>query len=141
MLWYANDDDVDFSPAPGGSRPTQALNLLSPTLNGHQPGTRQILCAYAPTNTTVDDVVTRVRQLVQGPLAVHDVQSFDGLGWLKFGPGADAVYGRRKTATSMQRSLVKGLPPAMSLAHSGAGIPGVLGCLQMAEAVVEEMTA
>ena len=80
VLWYANDDDVDFSPAPGGSRPTQALNLLSPTLNGHQPGTRQILCAYAPTNTTVDDVVTRVRQLVQGPLAVHDVQSFDGLG-------------------------------------------------------------
>jgi hypothetical protein len=141
LLWYENDDDVAFKTAPTTTQKLAALNLLSPSLNAQAPGSRHVVCAYSPSGTSVDDIIARARRLLRHDVVVHDSRSIDGARWNHFGPGSEAVYGRRKTADHLQRSVVGALPRQMSMAHAGAGIPGVLGCLQMAAAVVDEVAA
>lgn len=143
LLWFQNDDDVTFPMRPPTSTktPLAALNILSPSLNAHVAGARQVVCAYAPSGTSEHDIIARVRSLFRHHVEVHGTLSIDQTRWNEFGPGSDAVYGRRKTVAQLQRSVVDALPRRMSMAHAGAGIPGVLGCLQMAAAVADEVDA
>lgn len=147
--WFACERaDVDFAcPSEG----LETINFTSPTLNGGGMGSHQVLCAFFPVSRTAHDEARpeAARELLRTLLARrlgHDVELTDSLyighrDWSEsFGAYQGGAYGRRLTSRSLQRSLVSGLPREWSLAHSGAGIPGVLGCLQSAEAVVDEMS-
>lgn len=140
LSWFATAADVvDFDPG-RATRALTALTVLSPSLNAGTPGRRQLVCAYAPTGVDDDAIEDRLQGLLRLG-AIHGRLRLDGDDWERFGPGGAAVYGRRKTAASMQRAVATRLPAGMHLAHAGAGIPGVLGCLQLAEATATRILA
>jgi len=149
FTWYRSDDDVEFR-TPPGSEP-QYVNFVCPTLNGGEDGREQVICAYVPADRTagadldLDATVRRTLDLlgrVTTGVEVVDTRAIGPAQWTRsFGAFEGAIYGRRLTAASLQRSALDGLPRGWSLAHSGAGIPGVLGCLQMAAAAAEEVAA
>lgn len=148
--WFASEGaDVDFA---SNREDLETVSFTSPTLNGGGTGSGQVLCAFFPVPRTAAGEArpAAVRELLRTLLARrlgHAVELTDSLyighrDWsVGFGAYQGGAYGRRLTSRSLQRSLVSGLPQKWSLAHSGAGIPGVLGCLQSAEAVVGEMSA
>ena len=136
LTWFADDDDVSFS---GASSSVRALYLMSPTLLAGAQGSLHVFCVYHPMSAAPDtDVVRLASALLEraGAIQVMQTLSLGADSWsTAFGAWSGAVYGRRLTASSLQTSVSARLPQGMSLAHSGAGIPGVLGCLQMAEAI------
>ena len=136
LTWFADDDDVSFS---GASSSVRALYLMSPTLLAGAQGSLHVFCVYRPMSAAPDtDVVRLASALLEraGAIQVMQTLSLGADSWsTAFGAWSGAVYGRRLTASSLQTSVSARLPQGMSLAHSGAGIPGVLGCLQMAEAI------
>jgi phytoene dehydrogenase-like protein len=138
--WYADHHDLEFA-AP--REELRAVSFTSPTLNAGTGGLRQVICVFFPGGPSLASaVLSRVQQLLApwGSFKVHDLLCFGARAWTdEFGAFNGAVYGRRMTSASMRRTLIARLPPRMSLAHSGAGIPGVLGCLQMAEAAISEI--
>jgi phytoene dehydrogenase-like protein len=147
FTWYAGDDDVAFD-APGALPAT--INLVCPTLNGGAAGTRQAICAFVPVARRHDpradtDLVRRSAALLSRITSGVEIVDGTFIGpaqWTaEFGAFDGAIFGRRLTAASLQRSALDGLPDGWTLAHSGAGIPGVLGCLQMADAAAREVCA
>ena len=148
FTWYASEADVEFARPP---EQIHALNYTSPTLNGGAVGERQILCAYFPVprhGASCEPQSAHALQVLQsllsrsGTFEVKEVLALGPRAWAgDFGAYDGAVYGRRMTPSSLRRSLVDRMPRGMSLAHSGAGIPGVLGCFQMAENVTRGVVA
>lgn len=147
FTWYGDDQDVDFG-AP--TDPPASINLVSPTLNGGGAGARHGICAYFPVGRhhdpsgdadTLRSAVALLARITPG-VEVVDCTVIGPVQWTTdFGAFDGAIYGRRLTAASLQRSALDGLPDGWTLAHSGAGIPGVLGCLQMAAAAAQEVSA
>jgi hypothetical protein len=136
LTWFASDDDVDFAPGPGGGG-VRAVSLMSPTALAGEPGPAQVLCVYHPSGDSPDSVLQAAQALLSatGRARVLGTLALSPEGWTRgFGAWSGAVYGRRLTAASLQTSVTAALPEGMSLAHSGAGVPGMLACLQMAEA-------
>jgi phytoene dehydrogenase-like protein len=139
--------DVDFGRA--AERPA-LMAWTASTLNGvvdpvTAPHT-QVVTAFFPLGRDDDPAkVDAADAWLQASLAEvlgHEVRVLGRLplppsSWnAHFGASDGAIYGRRLTASSLRRSLVGGLPAGVHLAHSAVGIPGVVGCLQMAEAAV-----
>lgn len=145
FTWYAHHDDVSFSLPPAE---LQTVNFVSPTLNGGSDANTQIVCAFFPSTpqdhaTIAAEAVPRVEALLQRvhpSLRVVDRQILGPRAWTtEFGAFEGAIYGRRLTASSLQTTTLDALPTGWTAAHSGAGIPGVLGCAQMARAAVDEL--
>ena len=149
--FFADHDDVAFD---AGGAHTATINFTLPTLNGvadaRAAPARQVVCVFFPLGVADDiDVVTaRAEACLRAQLSAmlgRDVAFAEALRispqtWTEhFGACDGAVYGRRLTSSSLRRTQVDRLPARVHLAHSGAGIPGVLGCLQLADAVVSEV--
>ncbi len=143
LCWFADQSDVSFAPV--ASSEVDAIKLMSPTVLAGQTTKTHILCVYHPLRSgsrAMTEVLRAAVRLVErtGSLRVLTSLPLGAESWNSmFGAWAGSVYGRRLTAASLQTSVVGHLPEGMSLAHSGAGIPGVLGCLQMAEAVAQSV--
>lgn len=148
FTWYRSAHDVDFCTP---SDPPACVNFVSPTLNGGATGDRHVICAYVPaarersaplrSTVPVRQTAALLARVTPG-VEVVDATTIGPARWTsEFGAFEGAIYGRRLTAASLQRSALDGLPRGWSLAHSGAGIPGVLGCLQMAAAAAAEVSA
>jgi phytoene dehydrogenase-like protein len=146
FTWYrAPADDVDFQ---GGAGRLDYLNFTSPTLNGEaappEAGARCVVMAFYPGGdedpALADEAQGLVTAALGGPRAVR-VRERRVIGrrqWERdFGCFQGAVYGRRLTSASIRRSVIGDLPPGVFIAHSGAGISGIMGCLEMAERVAE----
>jgi phytoene dehydrogenase-like protein len=147
FTWYAHDGDVRFDTP---SREPETLNFTSPTLNGGQAGSRQIVCAFYPTEASGDaeralaarQRLTTLLGRVTDGVGIGDCTVVGPDRWTReFGAFEGAIYGRRLTSASLQTSAMTALPAGWTLAHSGAGIPGVLGCLQMGHAASEEVVS
>ena len=147
FTWYEGEDDVAFG-APAHS--PASINLVSPTLNGGAAGARHAICTFFPVGRRHDpsfdtDIVRRSVALlsrITSGVEIVDATVIGPAQWTtEFGAFDGAIFGRRLTAESLQRSALDGLPDEWTLAHSGAGIPGVLGCLQMADAAAREVCA
>lgn len=137
--------DVDFA---RGSDRTALLAWTASTLNGavdpHAAPATQVVTAFFPlghddAQAMIDAADACLRAsladvLGQPPRVVGRLPLPPSSWNAHFGASEGAIYGRRLTASSMRRSLIGGLPAGVHLAHSAVGIPGVLGCLQMAEA-------
>ncbi len=148
--FFAHNDDVAFDTAGDA---TATLNFTCTTLHAvevHEAPTRQVVCAFFPlgADDDVDDVFARAEQTLSAQLGAVLGRPLEAVQHLRiapttwtehFGASNGAVYGRRLTSSSLRRSQVDNLPAHVHLAHSGAGIPGVLGCLQLAAVVVGEV--
>jgi len=145
LSWFVDDGDVDFDVVRRRQTPQDigALNLTSPTLNAHSLGRRQVVCAYGPAGCAPDALVQQAMTLLRrhGVEAVVDeVMELSPTRWTRdFGAHEGVLYGRRMTAASMRRPVAPRLPPRWHLAHSGVGIPGVLGCLQLGIVTADEV--
>ena len=146
FTWFLDSGDLSFSPSP--HRPTagpRTLNFTSPTLNAGVRGRRQVICVFSPPGGSTPDILARTSSLLQrigvGAPAddtAHNTFTLGKQTWSQdFGAFEGATYGRRLTSRSLRQSIQALLPPRWWLAHSGGGIPGVLGCLQMGGAVAE----
>ncbi len=154
FTWFAQDEnpDVDFSSAGSSCR---TLNFTVTTLNGlrldaDSEVARHVVCSFFPhgrhdniEHTAAQGEIQLRRLLPEA--AGTEVTILERLRlcpqtWNEhFGAFEGALYGRRLTSNSIRRSLSERMPERMHLAHSGAGIPGVLGCLQMGVSVAEEV--
>lgn len=149
---FVDDDDVDFARA--ATTHARTINFTAPVLNGlvdiGAAAVRQALCVFYPLGRDDDDdvvgaaaeadVVTALRSIVGHDVEIAERLALPPTVWTQhFGAHDGAVYGRRLTSSSMRRSQIAGLPARVHLAHSGAGIPGVLGCLQLAAVTVRDV--
>lgn len=127
----------------GRGPPVPTVNFTSPTLNDRTPGTSQVLCTFGPGGSSTGALVDQTRALLGrlgGSVQVQEVRALPPQAWTQeLGAFEGAVYGRRVNARSLQRSLVDAMPAGWHLAHSGAGIPGILGCLQLAQATARAL--
>ena len=138
LNWFADaESDLDFS-APATT--LSALNLTAPSLNGSPMADRAALVAFYPHGADPTDMaqqaIARIRRMMgqHGAFQIHAQSIIDGPAWTQdFGAAKGAVYGRRLSADSMLTPAIQDLPAHVYVAHSGAGISGVMGCLEMAE--------
>ncbi|MFT5583954.1 MAG: phytoene dehydrogenase-like protein [Cognaticolwellia sp.] len=144
LNWFADaESDVDFSiPA----QTLQALNLTAPSLNGSPIAENAVLVAFYPHGEEPHDMaqqaIARIREMMgeHGHFEVLAQEIIDGPAWSQdFGAPSGAIYGRRLSVDSMLTPAIQGLPKHVYVAHSGAGISGVMGCLEMAERAAQAL--
>ncbi len=144
VSWFGSDDDVSFAATTGAATPG-TVNFTSPTLNAGARGPRQVLCAFAPEDSDEDSIVRVVRESLARlgvRAALDEVRELGPQAWTdQFGAHEGAVYGRRLTARSLRTGLCRLMPKGWHLAHSGAGVPGLLGALQTGQATADEVHA
>ena len=142
LTWYRSPSaDIDFRAA---SPALRMLNATSPTLNGApgEHGGRCVVAAFYPDGDPVEQAEARLLSLLRpwGRVQVRARRVISRRVWQEsFGSHDGAVYGRRLTARSIRQSPRHRLPAATSLAHSAAGISGVLGALEMASRTAREI--
>ncbi len=140
FTWFSDTRDVRFSaPELPGAR---TINFCSPTLNADLDLDRHVLCAFSHAGEE-DLSGLLARELAR--LGVRpqwlDVREMTPKVWSsRFGGHEGSVYGRRLTAASLKTSTAAMTPRGWHLAHSGAGISGLLGCVQSARAVADAIT-
>lgn len=134
--WFADDQPLGFdSQGPASPR---TLNFSSPTLQAGSQREEQVICAFSNAGCSSDALLATLTTLLER-LHIHaptlDVLAISPQDWTdRFGAYRGSVYGRRLTTRSLRTSLCALMPPRWQLAHSGAAIPGVLGCLQLGRA-------
>ena len=142
--WFASPDaDIDFA-VPAASLAT--LNVTSPTLNGGPRADRAVVVAFYPHGRDPEAMAraaeARLLSLLRpwGAVSVRARRLIDRRAWAEdFGSTGGAIYGRRLSAPSMLTPAFRRLPPGALVAHSGAGISGVMGCLEMAERAADQV--
>lgn len=138
--WFDESPDVLFAPA--ASAPSaRTINLCSPTLNATIEADEHVICAFSTmAEKDLDELVDRCLFKLGVTARPHTTIHMPPDVWTRdFGGFQGSVYGRRLTPMSLQRSLLDGLPRSWSLCHSGAGISGILGCLQSARACADAL--
>ncbi len=146
FTWYRTPaEDVDFHAAP---ERLEYLNFTSPTLNGGEPAPdgRCVIVAFYPGGAEAASLAAQAEAVVQAHLArfgdarVGDRRIIGRRQWEQdFGSYAGAAYGRRLTSMSLRQRAAVRTPPGIRIAHSSVGIPGIIGCLEMAERVTDEL--
>lgn len=141
FTWFIDDERIGFSAPKTSRRSPRTVNFSSPTLNDEQRGSRQVICAFSHSDCELVELKQRTLELLarlEIKPKVFDIEYMSSSKWTqRFGAFNGSLYGRRLTTSSLRSSLCDLMPAHMSLAHSGAAIPGILGCLQLAQATAQ----
>ncbi len=151
VTWFRSPrGDVDFRRSP---QALDYLNFTSPTLNGgerREEGglVRCALVAYYPDGEEAPGLAAQAEGHIlralraRGRAVLRARRVISRRTWqAEFGSEQGAIYGRRMSSRSIRRRAAGRLPPGISMAHSSAGIPGVMGCLEMAERAADAILA
>ena len=141
--WFAHHEDIDFSDAT--ERPPETINFTLPTTFEAPDSRAHVICAFShagcPPELLERGVLDLLERVGVRP-RVFDRIDLNPRAWSsRFGAFGGSVYGRRMTYSSLTTPLGDDLPTGWQLAHSGAGIPGILGCLQTSLAVANKISA
>lgn len=144
FTWFEDDQHIGFETQALEKRAPRTVNFSSPTLNDQLDGPKQVICAFS--HGDCDPILFEQKLLeLLGRLGVKprvfDLEYMDSATWTNdFGAYEGSLYGRRLTTKSLRTSLCDLMPSDWSLAHSGAAIPGILGCLQLAKVTGESIS-
>lgn len=141
FTWFEDEDKIGFGAMSAERRAPRTVNFSSPTLNDGQSGPLHVICAFSHSDCELVELKRRTLELL-GRLGikpkVFDIEYMSASKWTtRFGAFNGSLYGRRLTTSSLRSSLCDLMPDHLSLAHSGAAIPGILGCLQLAQATAQ----